>query len=77
VEIANEIWLMVLTDLMFFFTKNAELKYQYGYLYITVYISGYIANIAYVVFTYLSRVKIKVKKASISSTTKAKFRHDY
>jgi hypothetical protein len=68
---------MVMADLMFFFTKSADFKYQFGYLYITVYISGYIANITYVAYTYLSRFKIAAKKASISHTTKTKLKRDY
>jgi len=68
---------MVMTDLMFLFTKSADLKYQFGYLYITVYISGYIANIIHVVFTYLSHLKIAAKKASISRSTKTELKRNF
>ena len=76
-EVANEFWLMVLTDLMFLFTKPADKKYEFGYGYITVFIFGYVANIVYVAFTYLSAMKNKAKKVSISIMTKSKLKRDH
>ena len=50
-EIANELWVMVSTDLMFVYTETTPVvyRYRYGYVYILLFACAWLSNFTYFV----------------------------
>ena len=70
IDMLNELWLMITTDILFLFTEHTpiEARFKYGYVYIALFAFAWVSNIVYQIITRITtyyRLK-SIKKAQAS-----------
>ena len=67
IDVYNELWVMISTNLLFLFTEYTpvEARFKYGYVYIALFGFAWISNIAYQIIT---RIKEHYRNKAIQKT---------